>query len=92
MIIKNLVKMEKEDIFSKIKNNCPNDKDIERTKEINKKLNTKNGEEITELCCKSDFLLLACVFEKKLKEYQLMNLVSIQYIVLVYQVIHGKLV
>ena len=57
----------KEDFFSKLKKGYPDDKDIERTKEIIKKYDVKNGEELTELYLKSDVLLLACVFEKFIK-------------------------
>ena len=35
-------KLEKKDFFSKLKNNCPDDKEIERTKEIIKKIDIKN--------------------------------------------------
>ena len=54
----------KEDFFSKLKNECPNDKEIERTMDIIKKIKIKNGEDLTELYCKNDVLLLASVFEK----------------------------
>ena len=57
----------KKDFFSKLKNKCPDDEEIERTKEIIKKFNIKNGEELTEIYLKSDVLLLACVFEKFIK-------------------------
>ena len=56
--------LKKEDFFSKLENKCPDDEEIERTKEIIKKFNIKNGEELTEIYLKSDVLLLACVFEK----------------------------
>ena len=59
--------MTKEDFFSKLKNKCPDDEVIERTKEIIKVFENKNGEELTEIYLKSDVLLLACVFEKFLK-------------------------
>ena len=59
--------LKKEDFFSKLKNKCPDDKEIERTKEIIKKFNIKNGEELTEIYLKSDVLLLACVSEKFIK-------------------------
>ena len=57
----------KEDIFSKLKNNCPDDEEIERTKEIIKIFDIKNGEELTEIYLKSDVLWLTCVFEKFIK-------------------------
>ena len=59
--------LKKEDFFSKLKNKCPDDDKIERTKEIIEKFNIKNGEELTEVYLKSDVLLLACVFEKIIK-------------------------
>ena len=57
----------KEDFFSKLKNDCPDDEEIERTKEIIKTFNIRNGEELTKIYLKSDVLLLACVFEKFIK-------------------------
>ena len=39
--------LKKEDFFSKLKNKCPDDKEIERTKEIIKIFDIKNGEELT---------------------------------------------
>ena len=59
--------LRKEDFFSKFKNKCLNVKEMERTKEIIKKFNNKNREELTELYHKSDVLLLACVFDKLMK-------------------------
>ena len=59
--------LKKEDFFSKLKNKCPDDEEIERTKEIIRKFNIKNGEELTEIYLKSDVFLLACVFEKFMK-------------------------
>ena len=40
---------------------------MERTKYINKRFNTENGEELTQLYLKSDVLLLTRVFEKFVK-------------------------
>ena len=57
-------KLEKEDFFSKLKNDYPDDDEIERTKEIIKLFNIKDGEELTKLYCKSDVILLADVFKK----------------------------
>ena len=60
-------KLEKEDFFSKLKNEYPSEDEIKRTKEIIKLFNIKNGEELTKLYCKSDVILLADVFEKFVK-------------------------
>ena len=62
--------LENKDFFSKLKNKCPDDKEIDRTREIFKKFNIKDGKELTELFCKSDVLLLTCVFEKFIKVSQ----------------------
>ena len=47
--------LNKEDFFSKLKNDYPSDEEIERTKEIIKRFNIKNGEELTQIyfekCC-----------------------------------------
>ena len=59
--------LKKEDFFSKLKNKCPSDKQIERKKEINERFNIKKGEELTQIYLKSDVILLACVFEKFIK-------------------------
>ena len=59
--------LEKKDFFSKLKNKCPDDEEIQRTMDIIKKLKIKNGKELTETYLKSDVLLLACVFEKFIK-------------------------
>ena len=50
--------------FSKLKNDYPSDKEIERTKETIKLFFIEIGEELTQLYLKSDVLLLAYVFEK----------------------------
>ena len=62
--------LENKNFFSKLKNKCPDDKEIDRTREIIRKFNIKDGQELTELYCKSDVLLLACVFEKFIKVSQ----------------------
>ena len=67
---KTVDKLENKDFFSKLKNICPDDREIDRTREIIKKFNIKDGKELTELYCKSDVLLLACVFEKFIKVSQ----------------------
>ena len=59
--------LKKEHFFSKLKNKCPDDEEIERTMDIIERFNIKNGEELTESYLKSDVLLLACVFEKFIK-------------------------
>ena len=59
--------LRKEDFFSKLKNKCPDDEEIKRTKEIIENFNIKSGEELTEIYLKSDVILLACVFEKFIK-------------------------
>ena len=59
--------LKKEDFFSKLKNDYPDDDEIERTKEIIKLFNIKNLGELTKLYCKSDVILLADVFEKFVK-------------------------
>ena len=59
--------IKKEHFFSKLKNKCPDDGEIKRTKEIIEKFNFKNGEELTVIYLKSDVLLLTCVFEKFIK-------------------------
>ena len=57
----------KKNFFSKLKNDYPNDDEIERTKEIIKFFTIKDGEELTRLYCKSDVILLADVFETFVK-------------------------
>ena len=49
-----------------MKNKCPSDEEIERTKEMIKTYNFKNGE-LTKLYLKSVFILLTCVFENFIK-------------------------
>ena len=57
----------KEDFFIKLKIDYLSDEEIERTNEIIKLFNVKNGEKLTRLFLKSDVLLLTCVFEKTIK-------------------------
>ena len=65
MLIKKPVdSLKKEDFFSKLKNQCPDDAEIQRTVDIIKRFNFKNGEELTKINLKSDVLLLTCIFEK----------------------------
>ena len=67
---KSVDNLENKNFFSKLKNKCPDDKEIDRTREIVKKFNIEDGKELTELYCESDVLLLACVFEKFIKVSQ----------------------
>ena len=64
---KPLNNLKKEDFFSKLKNDYPDDDEIERTKEIIKLFNIKDGEELTKFYCKTDVILLADTFEKFVK-------------------------
>ena len=48
--------LKKEDFFSKLKNDYPDDEEIERTKEIIEISKIKDGEELTKLYCKSDVM------------------------------------
>ena len=59
--------LKKEDFPSKLKNKCPDDEEIQRTKEIIEIFDIKSGEEITELYLKSDVILLVDVFENFIK-------------------------
>ena len=59
--------LKKEHFFSKLKNDYPDDEEIERSMDIFERFNIKNGKELTEIYLKSDVLLLACVFEKFVK-------------------------
>ena len=56
--------LKKEDFFSKLKNDYPDDDEIKRTKEIIETFNIKDGVELTKLYCKTDVILLADAFEK----------------------------
>ena len=73
--------IKKEDFFSKLKNGYSDDEEIERTKEIIKLFNIKNGEELTRLYCKSDVILLADVFEKFVKVSTEENIINPLYCV-----------
>ena len=59
--------LKKENFFSKLKNDYPDDDEIERTKEIIKLFNIKNGEELTKLYYKTDVIFLADIMEKFFK-------------------------
>ena len=58
---KSVDNLKKEDFFSELKSDDPDDEEIRRTMDIFKKFNFQNGEELTQLYLKSDLLLLACV-------------------------------
>ena len=60
--------LEKDDFFSKLKNKCHEDDEMERTKEIIELFDIKYGEELTKLYCKSDVILLADVIENFVKK------------------------
>ena len=64
---KHVDNLNKEDFFSKLKDECPDDEEIERTKENIKVFDIKNGEKLTKLYFKSDVILLADVIEKFVK-------------------------
>ena len=59
--------LKKEDFFSKLKNDYPNDNEIKRMTEIINSFNIKNCEELTKLYSKSDIPLLVDIFEKFIK-------------------------
>ena len=59
--------MKKEDFFSKLKDTCPDDTEIERTNEISNLLNIKNGEQLTRLYLKSDVIFSINVLKKNIK-------------------------
>ena len=61
MIIKSLNNLKIEHFFSKLKNKCPDDEEIETTMDIIERFKIKYGEELTEIYLKSDVLLLTCV-------------------------------
>ena len=61
---KDISNLTKQDYFSKLKNDYPCSKEIERTNKIIQTFNITNGEELTQLYLKSDVFLLADVFEK----------------------------
>ena len=62
--IDELLRAGKDAYFSKTANKIPDQKEIDRTNEIIKIYNIKNGTELTELYCKADIILLADIFEK----------------------------
>ena len=62
--IEDLLKAGNEDYFSKTQNKIPDQEEIDRTNDIIRLINIKNGRELTELYCKADVILLADIFEK----------------------------
>ena len=67
VIKKSVDNLKKEHFFSKLKNKCASDDEIQRTKEIIKLFDIKNGEELTELYLKSDVIFLTDIFENLIK-------------------------
>ena len=65
--IEELLRSAKEACFSKVKNKCPDQEEIDRSNEILKSLIIKNGRELTEFYNKADVILLADIFEKFFK-------------------------
>ena len=65
--IDELIKSGKKAYFSETKNKIPDQEEIDRTNEIIKLFNIKNGRELRELYNKADVLLLADIFEKFIK-------------------------
>ena len=65
--IEELINYGKEAYFSEAKNKIPDKEEIDRTNEIIKLFNIKNGRELTELYNKADVILLADIFEKFIK-------------------------
>ena len=59
--------LKKEDFFSELQNDYPDDEEIERAKQIIKVFDIKNGEKLTKLYCKSDVISLADVIKKFVK-------------------------
>ena len=83
----------KEDFWSTLKQTTPPDEEINRTQEIIKKCNVKNGQDLTMLNLKKVVLQLADVFEnfveKATLEYKIKSILCTP---VLYLVIHGKLV
>ena len=65
--IDELLKAGIEAYFSKTKNKLPDREEIDRTNEIIKIINIKNGRQLTELYNKADVILLADIFGKFIK-------------------------
>ena len=83
---KDISTLTKQDYFSKLKNDYPDDEEIERTNKIIQTFNIKNGEELTQLYLKSDVILLADVFEKfittSFKTFKINPLYCVSYLVI----------
>ena len=82
----------KEDFWSTLKQTTPPDEEINRTQEIIKKFNVKNGQVLTMLYLKMDVLQLADVFENFVEKATLEKATSAVFTPILYLVIHGKLV
>ena len=61
--------LKKNHFFSKLKNDYPDDEEIQRTMDVIKKFNFKSGEDMTQIFLKGDVLLLARVFEIFMKTF-----------------------
>ena len=59
--------MKKEDFYSILKNTCPDDSEVERTKQIFNLFDFKTGEELTRLYLKTDNILPVDAFGKIIK-------------------------
>ena len=59
--------LKKENFYTKLKNKCPDDDEIERTKASIKVFEIKNGGELTRRYLKSEVILLADVLKKTVK-------------------------
>ena len=65
--IDELLKSGQEAYFSRTKNKLPDKEEIDRTNEIIKLFNIKNGKELAEIYNKADVILLTDIFEKIIK-------------------------
>ena len=66
----------KADFWSTLKQEAPPDEEINRTQEIIRKFNLKNGQELTMLYLKRDVLQLADVFENFVEKSTLMYVIK----------------